>query len=99
MFLKEITESQERTHGIVQLNSLPRPGDLETIRELGINLLGYLNGITAPGTAYLASISPGLASEDPRFEELVRGLQHLVAADKLETKLLLEMGVIGRARW
>jgi subtilisin family serine protease len=90
-FLKEITESREPVHGIVQLHSLPRPGDLRIIGELGIDLLDYLSGITAPGTAYLASISPGLASEDPRFEELVRGLQRLVADDKLETGLLLEI--------
>lgn len=88
VFLDEIRGARAPVHGLVQLHRLPKPGDVKTIRELGVKLLAYLNGITAPGTAYLASISSNVASEDPRFRKLVRGLQRLVADDKLEPELL-----------
>lgn len=87
-FLDEILEASASIHGIVQLHTLPEAGDVEILGDLGITLLAYLNGIDAPGTAYLASIAPNVAFSDERFEKLVRGLSRLVTNDKLETELL-----------
>ncbi|MGH2846680.1 MAG: hypothetical protein ACRDL0_11795, partial [Thermoleophilaceae bacterium] len=83
--VKEIRGSKEPVHAIVQLESLPRTGgqDLETLRGLGIRPLSYLNGVEGIGTAYLASVSPELAVDDPSFGELVRGLQRLLPADRV----------------
>jgi uncharacterized repeat protein (TIGR01451 family) len=86
-FLREIKASSQPVHGIVQLHTLPRPGDIEDVEELGINLLGYLSGKTGFGTAYLASISPQVGSQDPKFGELVRGLQRLQPGDKKSVSL------------
>jgi subtilisin family serine protease len=82
------------THAIVQLHTLPRMaeeprvpragGDLETLQELGITLLDYLNGMEGQGTAYLASVSRDVHAEDPLFEELVRCLIPLESSDTIE---------------
>jgi subtilisin family serine protease len=85
-------------HGIVQLNSLPHavaPGtnavdDVQTLAGLGVQLLSYLNGRDGTGTAYLASISKDVQSDDPRFAELVRCLVPLETDDKLETSLIAD---------
>jgi uncharacterized repeat protein (TIGR01451 family) len=86
-FLREIRATGEPVYGIVQLHTLPKPGDLDRLRETGIQLLDYLNGIDADGTAYIASIPPGVPTGSDEFTELVSGLQRLEALDKVSPTL------------
>lgn len=79
--------SSKGTHAIVQLKSLPAPGDLENLAAVGVKPLAYLNGTGAPGTSYLAAFQPGLASDDARFARLVRGVHPLIPADKVDLGL------------
>lgn len=94
-FLQEIQGSPGPVHGIVQLRHFPTmvdsgpaanaavtEGDVDTLQSLGITLLQYLNGMTGPGVAYLASILPAVQVDDPRFDELVRCLLPLEPQDK-----------------
>lgn len=80
--LGELTGAGDPVHAIVQLHALPAAGDQERLEELGITLLAYLNGVAAPGTAYLALLTPPIAADAPEFGELVRGLQPLLPEDK-----------------
>lgn len=84
-FLEEIAGAGSPTHAIVQLERLPQAGarDVEQLAQLGVHLLGYLNGIGTPGTGYLASVSPDVQADSPAFRALVRGLARLEPADKL----------------
>ncbi len=106
-FLDEIRSCAEpRTHAIVQLERLPHavappgPGmaqvqdDIATLESLGVMLLGYLNGITGRGTAYLASISCQVQADDPRFDELVRAVVRLEATDKMEPAIFGDPGAL-----
>ena len=74
-------------HAIVQLKSLPAAGDLDTLGELGIVPLAYLNAQGAPGTAYLATIKNTVADQDPRFSRLVRAVHPMLSIDKIEIGL------------
>jgi subtilisin family serine protease len=76
-FLDELIVAGDPRHGIVQLHALPRSGDIEELAGVGIEPLAYLNGLSAPGTAYLARLVPPLDASSPSFERLVRGLQPL----------------------
>jgi subtilisin family serine protease len=69
------------------LRGVATQSDLEILEELGITLLQYLNGVSGPGTSYLASISPDVMPDDPRFEELVRCLLPFELEDKVEPGL------------
>jgi uncharacterized repeat protein (TIGR01451 family) len=75
------------THAIVQLESLPTQGDVDTLAGLGVSLLSYINAPDGIGTAYLAALAPGLQHQHPRFQELVRGVQPLQASDKIDPRL------------
>jgi uncharacterized repeat protein (TIGR01451 family) len=92
--LEEIAAAASPTHAIVQLERLPQAGrrDIATLSALGVALLAYLNGVTAPGTGYLASISPEVQADAPAFRALVRGLARLEPADKLALGLPPEGG-------
>jgi subtilisin family serine protease len=109
VFLDEIQNSPApTTHGIVQLEHLPRmtdpgpdivatmsaAGDIAILHALGIDLLDYLNGVTGPGTAYLASISRDVQADDPAFDELVRCLIPLEPTDKIEPGLVTDPPVV-----
>ena len=63
-------------------------GDLAALETLGITLLSYLNGITAPGTAYFAAVSPAVNTEDETFRELVRDIVCIEPEDKIQVGLL-----------
>ncbi|MDX1615635.1 MAG: S8 family serine peptidase, partial [Candidatus Promineifilaceae bacterium] len=65
---------------------------LQDLEELGISLLAYLNGITGPGTAYLATIPSSVVVSDPDFTSMVRGLVCLEAEDKIQYGLLDSLG-------
>jgi subtilisin family serine protease len=89
--LEEIQSSANpRTHGIVQLERLPRMGlgDLAMLEEMGIMLMDYLNGISNPGTAYIASIAREIAEDNPHFDELVRCFERILPEDKIQLGLL-----------
>ncbi|HWH27943.1 MAG TPA: S8 family serine peptidase [Mycobacteriales bacterium] len=73
-------------HAVVQLHRLPRAGELDQLAGLGVRPLAYLNGTDGIGTAYLARISPDVASGDA-LRPLVRALQPLVASDKIDPDL------------
>lgn len=85
--LKLLSVSGDPMHGIVQLNALPATGDLARLEELGILPLAYLNGVAAAGTAYLAVLTPPLATDSPVFGGLVRALQPLLPEDKRSLQL------------
>ncbi|NNE11426.1 MAG: DUF11 domain-containing protein [Ilumatobacter sp.] len=70
-------------HAIVQLESLPEAGDLETLRGLGIEPLGYLNAKDGSGSAYVASVD-AVDTSDAAFGRLVRGVHALTPADKID---------------
>ena len=68
-------------HAIVQLETLPEPGDLDRLESLGITPLQYLNERSAPGTAYLAAVSSDVDSS--RFSGFVRAVEALHPQDKI----------------
>ena len=84
--------STKGVHAIVQLNALPRKGDLATIGALGVTPVAYLNSTGGTGTAYIAKLKPGFASGDARFGRLVRAVTPLSAADKIDFKVALAKG-------
>lgn len=86
--ISAINASVRPTHAIVQLQALPTATDLVTLMELGVLPLQYLNGIDRPGTAYLASVRPGISADDPRFKTMVRSVQALQPDDKIDASLL-----------
>jgi subtilisin family serine protease len=73
-------------HAVVQLHTLPKPGDLERLAELGVRPLAYLNGATDLGTAYLAALSPSVRDSD-ELRSLVRMVAGLLPQDKIDTVL------------
>ena len=79
-------------HAIVQLRSLPRAGDLETLAALGVRPVSYLNAADGPGTAYIAALAPTLTSGDARFNSLIRAVQPLLAVDKIDLGLAAREG-------
>jgi uncharacterized repeat protein (TIGR01451 family) len=79
--------SGKAIHAIVQLFALPREGDLDTLAALGVTPVAYLNAPNAPGTAYIASVSKGVKDADAKFGDLVRTVQPLIAADKIDVGL------------
>lgn len=74
-------------HAIVQLHTLPLPGDLEALAALGVRPVSYLNARGDSGSAYLAALAPTLRADDPAFTRLVRGVHPLRAQDKIEASL------------
>ncbi|MDX1390291.1 MAG: S8 family serine peptidase, partial [Acidobacteriota bacterium] len=72
---------------LLRVSNTGQQDDLTALSDIGIELLDYLNGMTAPGTAYLGSFSPELAIDDPRFQELVRCLLPLEPGDKIDRDL------------
>jgi uncharacterized repeat protein (TIGR01451 family) len=79
--------SAKGVHAIVQLNSLPRAGDLAELAAAGIKPLAYLNAQDGIGTAYLATIKPNFKSSS-----LVRAVSPLTTADKIAVGLAAKIG-------
>lgn len=79
--------SSKSIHGIVQLNALPRAGDLAALAAAGITPLAYLNSPAGIGTAYLASLKPSFGNSP-----LVRSVAPLTTVDKIEVGLAAALG-------
>lgn len=79
--------SARGVHAVVQLHRLPAPGDLGTLRQLGVDPLAYLNAGKRPGSAYLATLGPSVADGDPRFASLVRAVHPMIPADRVDVGL------------
>jgi len=79
--------SARGVHAVVQLHRLPAPGDLDTLRALGVTPLSYLNASKRPGSAYLAALGPSVADGDPRFAALVRAVHPIIPADRVDVGL------------
>ena len=79
--------STKGVHAIVQLNSLPRAGDLAELAAAGIRPLAYLNAQDGIGTAYLATLKPNFKSSS-----LVRAVSPLTTADKIAVGLAAKIG-------
>jgi uncharacterized repeat protein (TIGR01451 family) len=83
---KAAKRSEKGVHAIVQLNALPRAGDLGRLSAAGIKPLAYLNAKGGIGTAYLAKLKPGFKTTG-----LVRAVSPLVTADKIAVGLAVKL--------